>query len=141
MSGPSPQQTVKTLLNPKFYRTSVMIFPMATVVKQVVRAGFQIIVFPHINERAVFHPHTATGKLKAVMTPTIPTGFQTSIIQWSGLSLGKTFPSMVLDIPVAISHISMNSYTSPSPSDLILPISSDTTAPNASFFSLKATPI
>ena len=118
-----------------------MIFPIATVVKHVVRAGFQIIVFPQIKDRAVFHPQTATGKLKAVITPTIPTGFQTSIIQWSGLSLGKTFPSMVLDIPVAISQISMNSYTSPSPSDLILPISRDTTAPRASFFSLKAMPI
>jgi hypothetical protein len=56
----------------------------------VVGAGFKIVIFPPIMDRAKFHPKTAFGKLKAVMTPTIPRGFQCSIMKWSGLSLGIT---------------------------------------------------
>ena len=39
------------------------------------------------------------------------------------LSDGKTFPSIILDKPTAKSHMSINSWTSPSPSGTILPIS------------------
>ena len=40
--------------------------------------------FPHTRLRAWFHPNTATGKLKAVMIPTTPTGFHCSIRTWPG---------------------------------------------------------
>ena len=46
---------------------------------------------------AAFQEWTAHGKLKAEMTPTIPYGFQTSIIKWPGLSDGITFPDMHLE--------------------------------------------
>ena len=36
--------------------------------------GFQIVTFPQIHAKAVFHDQTATGKLKAVIIPTIPSG-------------------------------------------------------------------
>ena len=34
--------------------------------------------FPHVRAIALFQPYTATGKLKAVITPTIPRGFHCS---------------------------------------------------------------
>jgi hypothetical protein len=39
-----------------------------------------MVMFPQIIEIAKFHPKTAWGKLKAVITPTIPRGFHYSII-------------------------------------------------------------
>ena len=68
----------------------------ALVVKHVVKAGFQTTKSPHIKANAQFQPKTAYGKLKAVITPTIPSGFHYSIITCSGLSLGITFPDIVL---------------------------------------------
>jgi len=56
-----------------------------------------------------FQPHGATGKLKAVMQPMIPRGYHTSIIACPGLSLGKTFPEIVLDMPAAMSQMSIYS--------------------------------
>ena len=51
---------------------------------------FQSIVSPHAMAMAEFHPYTATGKLKAVMIPMTPRGFQFSRRAWPGLSLGMT---------------------------------------------------
>ena len=110
-------------------------------VRQVVRAGFQITKSPQIRARAMFQPATATGKLNAEITPTIPSGFHYSSIQCCGLSLGMTLPDIVLDIPTAISHISINSCTSPYPSDNIFPISKEITAANDSLFFLSSSPI
>lgn len=39
---------------------------------------FQSMVSPHAMAMAEFHPYTATGKLKAVMIPMTPRGFQFS---------------------------------------------------------------
>ena len=39
---------------------------------------------PRTSERARFQPATATGKLKAVIMPTTPSGFHVSIRKWSG---------------------------------------------------------
>ena len=50
---------------------------------------------------ALFHPKTATGKLKAVMIPMVPRGFHISKRAWFGLSEGITFPSNILDKPTA----------------------------------------
>jgi uncharacterized protein YqfB (UPF0267 family) len=41
---------------------------------------------------AAFQANTALGKLKAVITPTVPSGFHTYIIKWSFLSELKTCP-------------------------------------------------
>lgn len=70
---------------------------------------------------ALFHPYTATGKLKAVMTPTTPRGFQFSIKTWPGRSEGSTDPPTIRDNPTAKSQMSTYSWTSPMPSGLILP--------------------
>ena len=63
-----------------------------------------------------FQPHTATGKLNAVITATGPSGCHDSIIRWSGLSLWMTRPCSCLESPVAKSAMSTTSCTSPSPS-------------------------
>lgn len=76
-----------------------------------------------------------------MITAINPNGFHYSIIKWLGLSDGITYPLMHLDIPQAISKISIASWTSPKPSDLIFPISRDTTAPKASLCFLNSTPI
>lgn len=104
-------------------------------------APFQTQTSPQINPNAKFHPNTATGKLKAVIIPTTPNGFHYSIIKWDGLSDGITKPYNDLDNPHAISQISIISYTSPNPSDFILPISKATNIPNASFYFLNSSPI
>ena len=48
-------------------------------------------VSPQAMAMAEFQPYTATGKLKAVMMPTTPKGFQFSNRAWPGLSLGITW--------------------------------------------------
>ena len=78
---------------------------------ETVGAAFQQMRSPQIKAIAAFHPKTAHGKLKAVMHPTIPSGFQTSIMKCSGLSELKILPPMVLDRPQAISQMSMTSWT------------------------------
>lgn len=86
MSTP-PWRTVKTFgLIPFFSRTSAIILAVAMVIIEVCGDPFQVIQFPQIKAIAAFHPKTAFGKLKAVIIPTIPNGFQTSIMKWSGLS-------------------------------------------------------
>jgi len=80
ISRPPPQVIVITLLNPCYERTLPIIFAVAIDDKQEVDAGFHATISPHISARERFHPATATGKLNAVMTPTIPNGFQISII-------------------------------------------------------------
>ena len=47
-------------------------------------------VLPHAMAMAEFQPYTATGKLKAVMIPITPSGFQFSSSACPGLSLGIT---------------------------------------------------
>ena len=48
--------------------------------------GFQMTALPHTSASAAFHAHTATGKLKAEMTPHMPYGCHVSSIRWSGRS-------------------------------------------------------
>jgi hypothetical protein len=78
------------------------------VTSEVVGAPFQTTKSPQMKAIAAFHPKTAQGKLNAVITPTIPNGFQTSIIKCYGLSELNTVPPIVRDSPQAISQISMN---------------------------------
>ena len=58
----------------------------ASAVSGVISDGFQTTVSPHTRASAVFHDQTATGKLKAEMTPTTPSGCQVSISRWPGRS-------------------------------------------------------
>ena len=114
---------------------------MAILTKEVEEAPFQRVKSPAIMAIPKFHPKTAQGKLKAEITAINPKGFHYSIIKWSGLSEGITDPLILLDIPQAMSKISIASYTSPKPSDLILPISKEIIAPKASLYFLNSTPI
>ena len=104
-------------------------------------APFQTQTSPQIKPNAKFHPRTATGKLKAVIMPITPNGFHYSIIKCEALSEGITKPYNDLDNPQAMSQISIISYTSPSPSDLIFPISNATNIPKASFYFRNSSPI
>ena len=49
--------------------------------KKALEEGFQITVSPAINAIMAFHDQTATGKLKAVITPTGPSGCHCSYIR------------------------------------------------------------
>lgn len=69
-----------------------MIIADAIVIIDVWGDPFQVIQLPQIKAIAAFHPKTALGKLNAVMIPTIPSGFQTSIMKCSGLSELKIDP-------------------------------------------------
>lgn len=64
-------------------------------------AGFQTTEFPVTRAKALFHPYTAHGKLKAEITPTTPSGFHCSRRACPGRSEGKIFPSSDLESPVA----------------------------------------
>ena len=50
----------------------------ASITSDVVDAGFHKFVLPHTMLSAEFQKKTAAGKLKAVIMPTLPTGFQHS---------------------------------------------------------------
>ena len=53
----------------------------ASAVRMVFSDGFHTTVSPQTSASAVFHDHTATGKLKALMTPTTPSGCHCSIMR------------------------------------------------------------
>ena len=55
----------------------------ASAVSGVFSDGFHTTASPQTKASAAFHDHTATGKLKAEMTPTTPAGCHCSIIRWS----------------------------------------------------------
>ncbi len=85
MSAP-PWRTVKTFgLIPFFYNTSATILDEAIVTIDDWGDPFHVIQFPQIKAIAAFHAKTAFGKLNAVIIPTMPRGFHTSIMKWSGL--------------------------------------------------------
>src|SRR5215471_2117280 len=46
----------------------------ASAVSGVLGEGFHTVALPHTAESIAFHAHTATGKLKAEITPTTPSG-------------------------------------------------------------------
>jgi hypothetical protein len=64
----------------------------ASAVNGVFSDGFQRTLSPQTRASAVFHDHTATGKLKAEMTPTTPAGCQVSIIRCPGRSEAMVRP-------------------------------------------------
>jgi len=73
--------------------------------------------------RAAFQLHTATGKLKAEMIPTTPRGCQVSIMRCLARSEGTVSPASWRESPAAKVQMSIISWTSPWPSERILPVS------------------
>ena len=105
---------------------------VASAVSGVFSLGFHTTGLPHTSASAAFQLHTATGKLKALITPTAPSGCHCSIMRWPGRSLAMVRPCSWRDKPTAKSQMSIISCTSPSPSERTLPASSDTSRPKAS---------
>ncbi len=103
--------------------------------------GFQIMVSPQTAAIIAFQAQTAAGKLKAVMMPIGPSGCHCSIIRCLGRSLAIVKPWSWRDRPTAKSHMSIISWTSPSPSERILPVSSVISKPRSALCSRRASPI
>lgn len=80
-------------------------FVVATDVKGVVGAPFQICVLPHVRLIAEFQPRTATGKLKAVMMPIDPRGFHCSNKLWFGPELITKFVNTTKDCIKKLKHM------------------------------------
>ena len=60
---------------------------VASAVSGVFSDGFQTTGSPQTKASAAFQDQTATGKLKAEITPQTPSGCQVSIMRWSGRSV------------------------------------------------------
>src|SRR6186713_911594 len=95
---------------------SLKIFMQATPHNGVFSDGFHTTTSPHTNAIMAFHDHTATGKLNAEITPTIPSGCHCSYILCMLRSECMVNPYNCLDKPTAKSQISIISCTSPYPS-------------------------
>src|SRR6478735_6882333 len=67
-----------------FSNTSATIFCTAIPHKGVFSLGFQMLTLPQTHDSALFHAHTATGKLKADIMATIPTGCHCSYMRCAG---------------------------------------------------------
>jgi hypothetical protein len=65
---------------------------VASAVSGVFSEGFQTTASPQTSASAAFQLQTATGKLKAEITPTTPSGCQVSIIRWLGRSVAIVRP-------------------------------------------------
>jgi hypothetical protein len=65
---------------------------VAIAVRGVSRLGFQTSESPQTAASIAFQPHTAHGKLKAVITPTGPSGRYCSFMMCSARSLGIVMP-------------------------------------------------
>ena len=102
--------------------------------------GFQMTGLPQTMASAVFQDHTATGKLKAEMTPMTPSGCHVSRMWWPGRSDAIVKPYSWRETPTAKSQISIISCTSPRPSCLIFPASNDTSMPKSSLCSRSTSP-
>ena len=119
---------------PPAFSASLQIFMLAMADSGVLGEGFHTVMSPQIAAMNEFHAHTATGKLKAEITPTMPIGCHCSYMRWPGRSLCMVRPYSWRDRPTAISPLSIISCTSPSPSGFDLPISSATSEPSASLW-------
>src|SRR5688500_15844158 len=120
--------------------TSWKIFMQATPHKGVFSEGFHTTTSPHTNAIIAFHDQTATGKLNAEITPTIPSGCHCSYIRCILRSECIVRPYNCRESPTAKSQISIISCTSPQPSCKLLPISYDTSLPSGSLARLSSSP-
>src|SRR6266702_3987087 len=113
---------------------------VARAVSGVFSDGFQTTALPQTRASAAFHDQTATGKLKAEITPTTPSGCQVSIMRCAVRSEGRVRPASCRDKPAAKPQMSIISCTSPQPSERILPVSMVTSRPSAGRFSRSSSP-
>ncbi len=125
---------------PPAFSASLQIFIVAIADSGVFGDGFQMQMSPAMVASMAFHAHTATGKLNALMMPTRPSGWYWSYMRWPGRSECIVAPYIMRLWPTAKSAMSIISCTSPSPSGLILPISSATSEPSASLCLRSASP-
>jgi hypothetical protein len=85
--GPLPMTSEKIAGSaPVARQTRSAILITATAVSGVFSDGFQIVESPQTAASAAFHDQTATGKLKAEMIPTTPSGCHCSMSRWFGRS-------------------------------------------------------
>ena len=70
----------------KFFTTRSNSAWQASAVSGVFSDGFHTTGLPQTNASVVFHAHTATGKLNALMMPTRPSGWYCSYMRWPGRS-------------------------------------------------------
>ncbi len=66
---------------PCFCSTGAMTFCTAMAHSGALEEGFQMELSPHTVAIMAFQAHTATGKLKALMMPTMPRGCHCSYIR------------------------------------------------------------
>jgi hypothetical protein len=90
--APSPTTKLNNPSNPLPAITSAAILVTAMAVSGVLSDGFHTTGSPHTAAIAAFQDHTATGKLKAEMTPIGPRGCQCSYIRWLGRSEAMVLP-------------------------------------------------
>jgi len=78
----APPVTILQIAPGKLFlsKTRSRIFVNAILKSGVEGAPFQILVLPQTIEIALFQPKTAAGKLKALIIPTLPSGFHASNI-------------------------------------------------------------
>ncbi|MCY1298717.1 hypothetical protein D9M70_482160 [compost metagenome] len=76
----------------KFFATRSNSAWQARAVSGVFSDGFHTTGLPQTSASAAFHDQTATGKLKALITPTTPSGCQVSRIWWPGRSEAMVRP-------------------------------------------------
>ncbi len=74
------------------------------------------------------------------MTAHGPIGCHVSISRWPGRSLAMVSPCSWRDSPTAKSQMSIISWTSPRPSERILPASIDTSSPRSALCSRSSSP-
>ena len=89
----------------------------------------------------MYQDGTATGKLPAVITATVPTGLRKVNSCLSGISLGTVWPYSRRPSPRKKSQVSTISRTSPSASAYGLPISAVTSRASASALSSISRPM
>ena len=139
-SRPLPAARLNTPSNPVRLISSAAMLVTATAVSGVWLDGFQMFVSPHTAAMKEFQLHTATGKLNDVMMPIGPSGCHCSYMRWRGRSDAIVKPYSWRERPTAKSATSIISWTSPSPSAWIFPISRATSAPSGSLYSRSASP-
>jgi hypothetical protein len=78
----APPQTKVTTPGGQLFFSKTLVITLTVIIdnKEADGAAFKIVMLPVIIDMAKFQPKTALGKLKAVITPTIPRGFHYSII-------------------------------------------------------------
>ena len=79
-------------LRPWRSRTRLQIFCTAMALSGVSEEGRHNTQSPQTAATMAFHDHTATGKLNALITPTMPRGCHCSYMRWPGRSLCMVRP-------------------------------------------------